>query len=369
MHLENLEELICRYHKNLDFINNSTNDEVFKWNAVQHFQNVWFCPASIQSPFADKFEEATSKCSVLLDTKSQYPRSGIVKLAKKIPEQIENLFQDVLFANDNGDLNIRQRNMENFVKEINALRQHYFPKDARSDQTMNTASIYLSLYAPDENYIYRYSLADTFATRIEYGIDIGSGQQFSLSAYYGMCDMIKESLKNHVDLLNDHNNKYRDENSYPDGELHIMVFDLLYCTHAYLLDEGLSNMPKRDSIFQHTMDLEAKSKELERQTKLKDLLHQKEAFCEMASVFDIGNFIGTEVKHKTFGLGIVTARTGKIFSIEFSTGSKSFEMNDTFCKFFSIPNDPSFSEKLITYLEAMNKITAIDKELNSMSNH
>ena len=44
MNIEKLREVIRKYEENYDYFNDQAHDEIFKWNAVQHFQNVWLAP-------------------------------------------------------------------------------------------------------------------------------------------------------------------------------------------------------------------------------------------------------------------------------------------------------------------------------------
>ena len=39
MNIEKLREVIRKYEENYDYFNDQAHDEIFKWNAVQHFQN------------------------------------------------------------------------------------------------------------------------------------------------------------------------------------------------------------------------------------------------------------------------------------------------------------------------------------------
>ena len=104
MNIDNLHQLIGRYEQNYSLINNSKNDEIFKWRAVRCFQDVWFDDRYESYPFAEKFRAATRECSVLVDNGQVSPSNGIVKMAEQEPEEVEHLFNEVLFADDNGDL-------------------------------------------------------------------------------------------------------------------------------------------------------------------------------------------------------------------------------------------------------------------------
>lgn len=101
MNIDNLHQLIGRYEQNYSLINNSKNDEIFKWRAVRCFQDVWFDDRYESYPFAEKFRAATRECSVLVDNGQVSPSNGIVKMAEQEPEEVEHLFNEVLFTDDN----------------------------------------------------------------------------------------------------------------------------------------------------------------------------------------------------------------------------------------------------------------------------
>ena len=79
MNTANLNTLIQRYEDNFEWINNAEHDEIFKWNAVQHFQNVWLAPKANERSFPELFADARKKCSVLIDNAYVCPSSGVVK--------------------------------------------------------------------------------------------------------------------------------------------------------------------------------------------------------------------------------------------------------------------------------------------------
>lgn len=201
MNTENLHQLLDRYEEQFDFINNDHNDEIFKWRAVRCFQDVWFDDSYEGTPFTEKWRAATRKCSNLVDNGQVSPCNGVAKMAEQEPDAVEHLVNDVLFADDHGDLELRQKHIEAFLTGMEAIREKCFPSFWKYTQDRHSAFTYLALYAPEENYIYKYSEAEDFARCIEYGIDIGSGQDFKLPAYYGLCDIVVSALREHPSLI------------------------------------------------------------------------------------------------------------------------------------------------------------------------
>ena len=125
MNWENLHELINRYEENIYTLNDSKNDEKFKWHAVQRFQDAWFDPDADTLPFSELFHNAIKGSSILVNNGTVQPANGVVKLAEKAPEEVERLFREVLFADDDDDLDVRQEHMEEFLEGMEALLPKY----------------------------------------------------------------------------------------------------------------------------------------------------------------------------------------------------------------------------------------------------
>lgn len=104
------------------------------------------------------------------------------------------------------------------------------------------------MYAPEDNYIYKYSEAAQMAAYGEYGFDIGSGGSFDLSKYYQMCDEIVDQLKAHPEFLRKHFDKLRsDDHCAEERSLHLLAFDLIYCCRTYGYYKEIPYVPKAKS--------------------------------------------------------------------------------------------------------------------------
>ena len=62
-----------------------------------------------------------------------------------------------------------------------------------------------------------------------------------------------------------------------------------------------------------------------------------------------------QVKHKSFGDGVVTAINGKYFTVNFPVGNKTFVYPDIFEKFLTL-SDGSVSEEIKADLDAANAL-------------
>ena len=191
MNYENLHKLIDRYEENIYYLNDSLNDEKFKWHAVQRFQDAWFAPDAEMLPFSELFHRAIKGSAIRINNSTVQPANGVVKLAEKAPEEVERLIRDVLFADDGDDLDLRQTHMEEFLEGMEVLLQQYYPASWKYRQDRHAASCYLAMFAPEKNYIYKYSPVEAFARHVEFGKDIGSGNSFKLAHYYELGDIVE----------------------------------------------------------------------------------------------------------------------------------------------------------------------------------
>ena len=239
MNKENLHELINRYEDNYEMINGTVHDEKFKWGAVRGFRDVWFSENASSMTFAQLFNAATKRSSILINNSRMSPTTGIVKMAEQRPEKVEWLFREVLFA-DFKTLNELQDHMDKFLEEIEKIRQELFPRYHRYKQDRHAASCYLAFYEPEIHFIYRYRVAEEFAQHIEFGKDIGAGSDFKLENYYELAEIVVDALKEHSTLMEKYDVLFKgNERYYHDESLHIMAYDLMYCCRCYDFYTGL----------------------------------------------------------------------------------------------------------------------------------
>ena len=358
MNYENLHKLIDRYEENIYYLNNDVCDEKFKWHAVQRFQDAWFAPDADKLPFSELFHRAIKGSSILVNNATVQPANGVVKLAEKAPDEVEHLVRHVLFAEDGGDLDLRQEHMEEFLEGMEALLQQYYPASWKYRQDRHAASCYLAMFAPEKNYIYKYSPVETFARHVEFGKDIGSGSSFRLAHYYELGDMVVAALCEHPELLNKHA-KLIDDTYYKDESLHLLAFDIIYCADTYGYFKDLKHRPKKDAIKAYTLEQQRKAEEKERQAAI-DLL--EEQICSLEQQIDVYrsiSLVGTQVHMKTLGTGVVIAQNINMIRVRFGDTEKQFIISKKF------PMRPIFEDDA-EIVEAMTDFEVKFKELDAL---
>lgn len=365
MNWENLHELINRYEENIYTLNDSKNDEKFKWHAVQRFQDAWFAPDADTLPFSELFHNAIKGSSILVNNGTVQPANGVVKLAEKAPEEVERLFREVLFADDDDDLDVRQEHIEEFLEGMEALLQQYYPASWKYRQDRHATSCYLAMYAPEKNYIYKYSPVEAFAIYTEFGKDIGSGNGFKLAHYYELGDIVVEALKEHPELLRKHA-EILDGTYYRDESLHLLAFDIIYCADTYGYFKDLKHRPKKDAIKAYTAEQRQKAEEEERQAAIDAIEQQIMQIESQIDVYRSISLVGTQVQHKAWGTGTVIQQNINMVKVRFDESEKQFIISTKFPMRPTFEDDAEIVAAMTDYENKMKELDALRKKLKSL---
>ena len=119
MNKQRLSLLLNNYIKNFSLIEKE-HRETYKWIAIEHFQRHFNIDAE---NFAEMLREATAKTENLIDSTTQ-PLYGMIFYAEQEPETVRNMFK-ALYAEDNGDLVVRQKKIDKFINDSEILRDKY----------------------------------------------------------------------------------------------------------------------------------------------------------------------------------------------------------------------------------------------------
>ena len=353
MNIERLNKLIGSYINNFEMINNDVHDENMKWKAIYHFKNNFDINAS---DFYEMFKYAMSESSIIINNGTVQPINGILKLITHEPETMRQLFA-MLYAEDNGDLDARQDKIERFVDEANKLLEKYERGKWKFKQDFRSVLAYLVFYKPEENYLYKSSQSQPFFRYLEYGEEIGYGQYFRLSRYYRMCDEVRDYIANHTELIETHNTRWNVVGDTQDN-LHILTFDLIYCSIVYSFYE-FQNYQK--IIKKSKADIEQERIEAEIEAKRSNLAELEVQLTEEQEKLDaIPDIIieGQSVRHKMFGNGMVVKQNGTYIEVQFANRSSKFILTMAFINGFLQSDDKSIVERC-KLLEA--SIAACDK--------
>lgn len=370
MNKENLDKLISNYISNFDYINNETNMEYYKWEAVKHFQDYW----DIDAPdFAGMFKEALRESNNLINNKFVQPTNGILKLAEnpELTEIVRQMFRDLL-VDDGGDIDKRQDKIYAFLEKADELINIHFKGSWKYAQDTRTVIFYLSFIEPDKNYMFKATQAKEFMYCIEYGKDFGSGENFSLRKYYEMCDELVLAIKETPELLELHKNRMS-ETMWADKNYHILAYDIIYSAIVYNLYNNITIVkPAKNKAQTHEQQKQQKREELS--ALLEQVNNDLNSALQERTNYDEFSAKGLEVYHKAFGEGVVVEHNGSLIAIRFGGQVKKFQMPQGFSNGFLNTKSTEIMEMFIEMAkldDIVSKLkiqqTNLQRQLNLLS--
>ena len=367
MNTANLKIVFDQYIEQFDYLNEKDgHDEGYKWRAESCFVEHWDIDAE---DFPAMFKAAMHETSNLIDNATVQPINGILMLLKHEEEVefVRECFRE-LFAEDDGDLDARLDRVDTFIEKINKKIDQYAHGSWKYPQKRNDVIYYLNLWRPEDNYIFKATEATDWANCIEYGDDFGSGESFSLAKYYRMCDELLEVVSKNEEILRLHQQRFLEEAIGFDDELHILVYDIIFCAHNY-------------NFYNKAVISTTSTKARINLAKTKEQIAQlEENLRALRSEFDECNrrantpidMVGKTVQHKVYKEGTVLSQTNDIQIILFSVGEKKFQIPQSYTGGF-LKADDSTMEALKTQQTARSnadrlevRIRETERELSTL---
>lgn len=319
MNRNQLNNLVEQYIERFEELNEKPNYEGYKWITFQKFADAW----DINRPdFKGMFDAAFKelKSNNLLQSGQFQPISGITDLLnhENEIEYVREAFRE-LFTEDDGNILAREKRIYKFVEKINQKTLEYDPDTKFRKQNLRSALFYLNLWKPNDNFIYKATEAERFAEAIEFSDDFGQGASFNLVKYYKMCNEVLEALVKNKELLECHDDRLEKLEIEFDDELHILVYDLMYCSaaDAYNFYSKLiirKSKPAERKVLAELDKLEKYKEEVLAKIRARENLNLK-----------YPDVTGEKAIHKKFGEGIVEKCEADTLTISFECGMKELK--------------------------------------------
>ena len=171
-------------------------------------------------------------------------------------------------------------------------------------------------------------------------------------------------LANHPALMNIHNTRWNTVGN-TDDELHILTFDLIYCSIVYNFYE-FQNYQKiirksKTDLEQEWIESEIESKRSEL-AELEKLLESEQK--KLDEIPDI-NIEGYTVKHKLFGLGKVEKQTGTYIEVKFAQRTSKFIVTMAFIDGFLYSEDATVLDRCQRFESAIATCEKIEKAIST----
>lgn len=318
MNKTNLQVIFKKYIDNFEFLNNSENDETYKWEIAQAFQSVDLDA----DDFAEMLTNLWKLTSNLIDSSQQLPFYAMVDYARKEPETVREMFRK-LYADEHLDCDAKQKTIAEFISASEELRMKYYPDSRLYINNQRSVMMYLFLRYPDSNYGYKASQAKSFADCIEFYDDWGPMTDFRLDIFYRMCDQLIEEIKANEALVATHKSRFEntDRYLYPDENYHILALDIIYTSQAYNFYGDMTFAPINAQARKLHFERVAKAKELA--DAVEKAKEAAEALAKAKEYLDKVLTKGATVKHRMFGEGSVEKCTGTIVSVYFPKANET----------------------------------------------
>ena len=184
---EKIKELIQHY---IIFLQKdpSNEDEVYKWKAIEHFQQYWDIDTD---DFYEMFKEAFRKRGNLV---YQNPFSFLDALGKYFPEQLRNLF---LIIYDSDDFYTKLKRAKDFAENsIEELKKKLNKVNFNHQLDERTLSFLLTMQNPDENTFYK---KEVYKKLCEY-LDIPTKKEQKYYHFIELLNHIVTFLNNDISL-------------------------------------------------------------------------------------------------------------------------------------------------------------------------
>lgn len=312
MNRSRLQQLFAHYIDKFEYINNPEFNENYKWEIVKQYQEVF----NLEAPdLSGMFAEVCRISSNLVDSTTQ-PFYALSIYARDHPEVVRSMFR-ALFADDGGDLIVRQQKILTFISKSEELKAKYAPGSWRYTNDQKSVMAYLFFHDPESNYLYKSTQAHDFADCAEFLDDWGSGADFKLDVYYRMCDELVEAMRQCPALMATNASRYENEEKdlYDDPNLHLLAFDMIYSSQVYHLYDGIA--------YSHPNSAEKKlyRERIEKANSRKDAYDQAKADFDKVEEIRLMVLdhlhVGDTVSHKSFGSGVVTSIDGQNIAVLF----------------------------------------------------
>lgn len=370
MNTDHLSQIFTNYIEKFEYINAEDRYENYKWAAAKKFRDIMDAAfvADIDD-FAALLYKAKKATENIIDSRIT-PFNGMVEFARREPETVREMFRN-LFADDGGNLNIRQEKIASFFEVADILLDKYAPGSYKYKQDFHTVSSYISLYDPDDNYLFKATESTDFADCVEFYDDWGSGRTVKLDVYYRMCDELVAEIMKCPELLKADASRFdgrfedKPEDMIKDAKKHMLAFDVIYCAHHYGLYKGVT-------FQRHTT--KGKQLYLEKQKKAQELLEKNIEAVEQKRQLDeaIAQILstltkGTAVRHKKYGEGIIVEINEDRLTVDFSgdAGRKLLGTAVSLANRLITADIPGFDELCGESAKLLTRATAINNAIKS----
>lgn len=216
-----LQHYLSQYKKEFERI---SEEEIYKWRAVQHFQNNWDIEAV---NFVDMLKESLSETRNLLVSGNYFPRRMIEEAADASPEAVRQAF--INLYDEELDLQERVQKFRETIQQVIA-RDHPNKKTYQDDRAI---IVYLVLRYPDDYFLYKFRMFKAFCEKVEADYKPKMGAFTNVLQFNFICRRLREEIIQDNELLKKHQERLGDD-EYFDQSFNILTQDVVYAITRHL---------------------------------------------------------------------------------------------------------------------------------------
>ena len=369
MNKNQMHQIFAHYIDNFELVNDKEHSEYYKWQVCYEFRKLMDdALAADPADFADALYQVKECSRNIIDSYTQ-PFYGLVEFARREPKTVQQMFMD-LYSDDGGDIKVQMELISNFFDQCNELLEKYFPDSYLYKQNSHSVSSYLFLYDPDHHYMYKATQSQVMADCIEFYDDWGTGDNIKLDVYYRMCDEILDEMKKCPELLATNKSRYDGTlhmglgELHEDSELHILLFDIIYCSHVYNLYNGITFA--RPKSKEKQLIVEQKKKAMQLKKSYDEAAEKVRLLDEAFLYFTNASKMAATVTHKVYGTCEVLAADNKYIRLKIQkTGEeKQLGLAVAIANGIIRIDVPDFDAKKAEYIDVLKKADSLPRNLD-----
>ena len=221
--------------------------ESYKWIAFKHFKENYNLS---YDTFHSKLSKIFEKSENLLASRNYLPLGMLLDLSN--PEsgrtdRLQALFDGLLCA---GELPTQEK-VRNFIYEAKKImlemaESGYSDWKGRSNlnsyQDVHAISVYLSMFYPNDFYIYKYRVFKDFARITNHTITSNNHVE-RLFEFQNLCNEVKSELRKDIELTEFYNTWLK-EHCFEDENLNLLTQDFIYAVARHLNSETYKKIGK-----------------------------------------------------------------------------------------------------------------------------
>jgi Domain of unknown function (DUF3883) len=198
-------------------------EEIYKWTAVQHFQQHWDID---KQDFAPMLAEALGKTKNLLASGQYFPARMVNKIADKHPDAVRTLFIELYDEDvDLGQRIVQFKNgLDGLIPEEESLKTY---------QDHRAVMVYLCLKYPERYFLYKFEMFNGFAEKSGFEYQPRKGALENVFQFQALCQLIRQEVQQDNQLLLMHQGRLG-PTEYADTALTILTQDIVYAAVQHL---------------------------------------------------------------------------------------------------------------------------------------